>query len=98
MVPLLGGDGRLMRVSIACDALDPAEWQAATAAVESAFETTLAPTGATLRVTGSYGLLLGTQAMLLATLGGSHASTAGLMLFVIALSVRSLRSRWRPCP
>ncbi len=89
--PWLTDGGRLARVSLPCDAVGPEGWAAATAAVTSAFAGAGLPAGSRLQVTGSYGLLLGTQRTLLTTLGGSLASTAGLMLLVIALSVRSLR-------
>lgn len=89
--PWLAEEGRLARVSLPCDLLGPEGWESATAAVTSAFAGAGFPAGSRLQVTGSYGLLLGTQRTLLTTLGGSLASTAGLMLLVIALSVRSLR-------
>ncbi len=90
--PFVSSDGRLLRLSFPCDSLDPDGLERARAHVEAAFARELgAVPGASLELTGSYGLLLATQSTLLATLRGSLASTGVMMLLVLVLSLRTLR-------
>lgn len=90
--PFLQDDGRLLRLSFLCDDLDLEGFDAAQAALHAAFEEAFAGVpGARLELTGTYGLLLGTQRALLSTLRESLLSSALLMQLVMILALRSLR-------
>ncbi len=94
----LAEGGRRVRLSLACDEVDPAAYDAACAALEAAFARAFPgpeppgdPAAARLELTGSYGLLLSTQRALLGTLRDSLLGTALLMQVVLVLVLRSVR-------
>lgn len=101
----LAEGGRRVRLSLACDEVDPAAYDAACAALEAAFVRAFPAAGPVaepsgdpaaspaprLELTGSYGLLLSTQRALLGTLRDSLLGTALLMQVVLVLVLRSVR-------
>ena len=90
--PFLQDEGRLLRLSFLCDDLDVAGYDRAQAALEEAFAAAFADVpAARLELTGTYGLLLGTQRALLSTLRESLLTTALLMQLVLAVALRSWR-------
>ncbi|MCB9546833.1 MAG: MMPL family transporter [Myxococcales bacterium] len=87
LAAVLTPDGRAARVSLLIGTLDAAGLARLGAEVRAAWD----PRGGSLLITGNYGLLLATQAGLLATLQQSLLWTALLIELVILLVLRSPR-------